>query len=150
MSRLIQVTQNRVGSITHPVAKDRLLGSNKIEQVIADGSAATILYSTRTGKVEHGVDESITDIETAVNAANVTASEQQMITLTVNRLGGYNAATGGFPQTRKVLVSDIFAVDEDADDVNDSVVTLQSGTDQGYKTLFVGETLAAILADANA
>jgi len=150
MSRLIEVNENRVGSIDHPTAIVKLLESRKVEQVVADGSAATIYYSSRVGKKERGVDESITDIETAVNAANVTASAEQLITLTIKRLGGNDADTGGFPQTRKVLVREIVEVTADPADATDSIVVIQPETEQGFTTFYVDETVAAIKADANA
>jgi len=150
MSKLISITEEKIGSTTHTTPITKLLGVKKIVDVLDANIGSKALIRTKNNRTE-SENRVVTETTAAVlvlqNAA--AAADKEAIALTLKKIDGEIAGheTTG---VRNFTLKDMIEVQADPADANDSLVTMEHPHSSSLTTYVVDETVAAILADANA
>lgn len=150
MAKLIQITEEKSGSITHATAITKLLGVRKIIQVIGANAglkSEIILENRETEPVHKICSETVAAVLALQNAAAV--ADKEAIPLTLKKIQGEVAGheTTG---VRNFTLKNIVEVQADPLNATDSIVTVEERQSSTLVHYFVDETVATILALANA
>ncbi len=150
MAKLIEVSEEKVGSITHTSAITKLLGVKKIIDVVESGVGSKALIRTKRGHTEPD-DRLVTETVAAVLALQngTAAADKEAIPLTLKKIQG-DVAGHETTGVRNFTLKDFVTVEVDPEDATDSIVAMEHPRVSGLTYYFVDETVAAILALANA
>lgn len=148
MAKLISVTEESLNSHEHSPFITKLYGAHRLTTAVDDNGKARIemesAYPDGTPS-DRLVSETLTAVETALNSAEGTVNH-----LVYSVVGDNSSANAITPYDKAFKVIDIVEVVEDPDNAAQSVITSRTDRKSIKLELIVAETVANILAAANA
>lgn len=150
MAKLIEITEEKSGSTVHPTPIAKLLGTHKIIQVLdaSGGAKSEIIMENRQTEPLHKIlTENVAAVLALQNAP--AAADKVSIPLTLIKIEG-DVAGHETIGIRNFSLKNIQEVQADPLDATNSIVTVEERRSSVLVHYFVDETVAAILALANA
>lgn len=145
MSRLVQVTEEKLNGKVHETAIVKLLAVDSIHQVFDDAGKGHVHTMDGVQLDKRETTELQGALETSMNA-DTTKNNVHSFPVNVKEVIGLQ---GGAPRVENVKINDIIEVVAD-EDPNDSRITVRRPFNSQRITLVVDETVAQILSAGNA